>query len=248
VNKRFRPLLWLFAAALIIFIALRIPLPRPAWSASPPPFLADLYAPKTPSQMFRAQALSRQPIEDSAAKIAEAAYKNDAVTLRRYAWPDEVRLNTLTEQKIRILWNEAVLPHLKGAHAVGPAVKKRLSDFAATGEIPLTDKAGHTLLLGSSVDLTKVGHKQVLQDFMFQAWIFDYLTSRGIPFNAFTYPKAYLLGIKAHKALFKRLGINYRVVRQNGLPVHVDTWDEAEKSLWKKVDKLGQTHDLSHIP
>lgn len=192
--------------------------------------------------------LSREPrLDDVAETVTEAAYTGNASVLLRYAWPDEVKLNGLTPAKIDALWREAVFPHLKGLHRTKGA-DKRASDHQGVDWIYLEDNAGHLLVFGATPDLTDDGPRQTIQDFMFQAWLWDYVLSKGIPYENRSIYKAYLRGIAEHQAFFKSIGMNYRVTRVAGGKMIEATWDDEATRIAALLRKMGADTDYRHIP
>ncbi len=148
------------------------------------------------------------PLDRHAATVLEAWENRDTGTLLRYAFPEEVAANRLSEAKIGRMIDEVVRPRLARLHRKGKPILQNNGGQGIATQVFETS-AGQEVAF--TADTYPVGAETLspITDKLISVWIKSYLEATGTRFDAKSLHAAILRGLREDRARLERMGITH---------------------------------------
>lgn len=170
----------------------------------------------------------RPLIDGQARDLLTKELRGDGPAVFAYVSDRQVLKYGLNEQKVQRLYDVLITPRLASFHQIG-AMGSRASDDLSQGVawVTIGDEKGNTFEVISSPWATDTGCTTDVTFFLYNAWLAEFVVSRGLPVTQATITYSRIRGIDADLATLHELGIYG----------HVDEFGKVDKK-WEDVRDL----------
>ncbi len=178
-------------------------------------------------------------LEAEARSMLDAFVSNDGASLYAFSHDHERRILALNESKVQLLLDRVIRPRLARFMPIGPIESMTVAEgVQASAWQVFEDGSGNRIEITVAPVATESGARQRLAWFLTQAWIADFVVSRGLQQTPENVHRARLAGMKADAPILREIGILGGVSPDPRDPTLLD-WDAQIRYAEKRLRDLG---------